>query len=117
MILIAHLNLGPYIKWFLKSLGPFGCQRLLDSWNDKTATAICTFAYTSNESPDIVLFRGRTHGEIVYPRGVIEHLNWYCLFKPNDSYKTFSEMTSDQLKLISHRSRALSELKKYFKTG
>ncbi len=36
---------GPYIKWFLKKLGPEGLHRMLSGFQDKSACAICTFAY------------------------------------------------------------------------
>eukprot|EP00923_Selenidium_pygospionis_P033412 GHVN01058700.1.p1 GENE.GHVN01058700.1~~GHVN01058700.1.p1 ORF type:complete len:137 (+),score=23.30 GHVN01058700.1:360-770(+) len=36
---------GPYIKWFLKNLGPEGLPKLLSSFEDKTATALCIFGY------------------------------------------------------------------------
>lgn len=36
---------GPYIKWFLKSLGPEGLYKLLDGFEDKGGFTLCTVAY------------------------------------------------------------------------
>ena len=37
---------GPYIKWFLKNLGPDGLPRLISDWEDKSAHALCMFGYS-----------------------------------------------------------------------
>ena len=37
---------GPYIKWFLEKLGHDGLNRMLDGFDDRSAWAQCTFAYT-----------------------------------------------------------------------
>ena len=37
---------GPYIKWFLQKMGHEGLNRMLEGFEDKTAYAQCTFAYT-----------------------------------------------------------------------
>ena len=37
---------GPYIKWFLSKLGHEGLNRMLAGFDDKTAYAQCTFAYS-----------------------------------------------------------------------
>ncbi|KAJ3270648.1 hypothetical protein HDV01_007536 [Terramyces sp. JEL0728] len=36
---------GPYVKWFLKSLGPEGLYKLLDGFEDKRGFTLCTVAY------------------------------------------------------------------------
>jgi inosine triphosphate pyrophosphatase len=52
---------GPYIKWFLQKLGHDGLNRLLIGFEDKTANAVCTFAYSTGKSCDeIRLFKGNT---------------------------------------------------------
>ena len=37
---------GVYIKWFLKNLGPDGLPRLISDWEDKSASAVCMFAFS-----------------------------------------------------------------------
>jgi inosine/xanthosine triphosphate pyrophosphatase family protein len=38
---------GPYIKWFLQKLGHDGLNRMLAGFDDKSAYALCVFAYSS----------------------------------------------------------------------
>ena len=67
---MTHSLTGPYIKWFLKNLGPDGLPRLLADFEDKSADAVCIFGYSDGGSgpEDIKLFEGRTAGQIVKPR-------------------------------------------------
>ncbi|OQE23125.1 hypothetical protein PENSTE_c009G10017 [Penicillium steckii] len=50
---------GPYIKYFLESLGNEGLNKLLYSHTDKTAEAVCTFAFTTGPTIDPIVFQGR----------------------------------------------------------
>ncbi len=36
---------GPYIKWFVEYSGEEACCRMLDGFDDRTATICCTFGY------------------------------------------------------------------------
>jgi len=36
---------GPYVKWFLEKVGPEGLYKMLVGFEDKTAYAVCTFAF------------------------------------------------------------------------
>ncbi|CAG8765204.1 10246_t:CDS:2, partial [Acaulospora morrowiae] len=60
---------GPYIKWFLDKLGHDGLNRMLSGFEDKSAYALCTFAYSTGPGTEPLLFEGRTDGKIVPPRG------------------------------------------------
>ncbi|XP_029474836.1 inosine triphosphate pyrophosphatase isoform X2 [Rhinatrema bivittatum] len=52
---------GPYIKWFLGNLKPEGLHRMLAGFEDKSAYALCTFAFsTGNPEDPVQLFRGKT---------------------------------------------------------
>ncbi len=50
---------GPYIKWFLKAVGPEGLYKMLIGFEDKTASAMATFAYCDGESDKVELFKVR----------------------------------------------------------
>lgn len=67
---------GPYIKWFLEKLQPEGLHRLLNGWEDKSARAICTFAYCEGNGAQPKIFQGITEGNIVEPRGSRD-FGWY----------------------------------------
>lgn len=53
---------GPYIKWFLDKLGAEGLHTMLSGFKDKTAQAVCTFAYCEGKPEDpVLLFQGLLH--------------------------------------------------------
>jgi len=47
---------GPYIKWFLKSIGPEGLHKMLKGFDDHSASAVATLAYYDGES-EVELFK------------------------------------------------------------
>ncbi|XP_037090289.1 inosine triphosphate pyrophosphatase-like [Pollicipes pollicipes] len=105
---------GPYIKWFLKTLKPDGLVKMLSAWEDKTAYALCTFAFSpGGESDEVILFEGRTDGIIVSPRGPAD-FGWDPCFQPEGYNQTYAEMEKDVKNTISHRRRALSRLREHF---
>ena len=49
---------GPYIKWFLKSIGPEGLFKMLQGFDDHSAYAMATLAYTDSSSENgVQLFK------------------------------------------------------------
>jgi len=108
---------GPYIKWFLKNLGPDGLPRLIADFEDKTADAVCIFGYSDGGSgvQDVTLFEGRTPGQIVSPKGPRD-FGWDPCFQPQGYNVTYAEMEKSEKNKISHRSKALAKLKDFFQT-
>lgn len=105
---------GPYIKWFLDKLGVEQLPKMLAGWEDKSAQAICTFAYCNGEpNAEVKYFQGRTDGVIVSPRGTRE-FGWDPCFQPNGYDKTYAELPKDVKNQISHRSKALAVMKEDF---
>lgn len=105
---------GPYIKWFLDKLQPEGLHRLLTGWEDKSAVAVCTYAYSPGDGSDeVLLFQGRTDGQIVLPRGPRD-FGWDCCFQPDGYELTYAELPKDIKNTISHRYRALDRLRAHF---
>ncbi|XP_026277910.1 inosine triphosphate pyrophosphatase isoform X4 [Frankliniella occidentalis] len=106
---------GPYIKWFQDTLGAEGLHRMLTGWEDKSAYALCTFGFcaSSDDDCEVLLFRGRTDGIIVSPRGPGD-FGWDPCFQPSGYELTFAEMPKDEKNKISHRSRALAKLREHF---
>jgi len=104
---------GPYIKWFLDKLGPAGLKQMLEGFEDKSGYALCTFAYYDGTGEPI-LFRGKTEGVIVDPRGP-NTFGWDPCFQPTGFNQTYAEMTKDQKNKISHRFKALDALRNHFR--
>lgn len=107
------LPAGPYIKWFLDKLGAEGLHKLLDGWEDKSAQAVCTFAYTDRPDGEVILFQGRTEGDIVAPRGPRD-FGWDPVFQPTGYDQTYAELPKPKKNEISHRYRALAKLAEHF---
>ncbi|KAJ2900190.1 Inosine triphosphate pyrophosphatase [Zalerion maritima] len=99
---------GPYIKWFLTSLGHSGLLSLLAGHADKSAQAVCTFAFSQGPGHKPLLFQGRVHGKIVEARGDGK-FGWDPMFEYQG--KTYAEMDPAEKNKISHRSLALAKLK------
>lgn len=106
---------GPYIKWFLEKLKPEGLTQLLTGWQDKSAQAVCTFAYSSGSGAesDVILFQGITNGTIVEPRGTRD-FGWDCVFQPDGYTQTYAELPKAEKNTISHRYKALEKVREYF---
>lgn len=103
---------GPYIKWFLQKLGHDGLNKMLDGFDDRTAYAQCTFAYTPGPEYEPIVFIGKTPGRIVAARGPPD-FGWDPIFQPDGFEETYAEMDKNVKNTISHRYRALDALRKY----
>ncbi|KAF6815855.1 Ham1 family protein [Colletotrichum sojae] len=104
---------GPYIKWFMQSIGHRGLNNLLAAYDDKSADAVCTFAYSPGPGHEPVLFQGRTRkqGKIVPPRGPPD-FGWDAIFEFDG--QTYAEMDKTAKNKISHRGLALGKLQDWF---
>ncbi|XP_060888072.1 inosine triphosphate pyrophosphatase [Labrus mixtus] len=105
---------GPYIKWFLDKLQPEGLHKLLAGFEDKSAWALCTFAFSAGKDEPVELFRGKTQGKIVDPRGPRD-FGWDPCFQPNGYDKTYAELPKEVKNSISHRYRALAAMSEHFR--
>ncbi|CAG9999956.1 unnamed protein product [Clonostachys byssicola] len=103
---------GPYIKWFLQTLGHEGLNNLLAAYPDKSAEAVATFGYSTGPGHKPILFQGRCPGKIVPARGPTD-FGWDPIFEYEG--KTFAEMDKSEKNKISHRSLALQKLQDWFK--
>ncbi|EFX01172.1 non-canonical purine NTP pyrophosphatase [Grosmannia clavigera kw1407] len=101
---------GPYIKWFMTSLGHDGLNKLLAGHEDKSAQAVCTFALSKGPGHEPMLFQGVTDGKIVPARGPA-NFGWDPIFEYEG--KTYAEMDKEQKNTISHRYKALQKLREY----
>ncbi|KAI8352161.1 inosine triphosphate pyrophosphatase [Choanephora cucurbitarum] len=104
---------GPYIKWFQDGVGHAGLNKMLDGFDDRSAYALCTFAYCEGPDHEPVVFEGRTNGRIVPARGPA-NFGWDAIFQPDGFDQTYAELDKQIKNSISHRSKALDVLKKFF---
>ena len=106
-------DLGPYIKWYLEKIGNEGLFKTLDKFEDKSAYALCTFSFALGPDEEPVTLTGKTMGKIVSPRGPPD-FGWDPIFEPDGYEQTYAEMAKEEKNKISHRYRALEEVKNYF---
>jgi len=105
---------GPYIKWFLKAIHHQGLNNLLAAYPDKSAYALCVFAFCAGPGQPVHVFEGRTEGKIVPARGPADAFGWDPVFEPIEGRgRTYAEMPKEEKNLISHRRRALEKLRKF----
>ncbi|KAI1437259.1 inosine triphosphate pyrophosphatase-like protein [Xylaria sp. CBS 124048] len=105
---------GPYVKWFMKSIGHAGLNNLLAAYEDKSAQAVATFGYCEGPGKEVRLFQGRTDGKIVPARGPT-HFGWDAIFEYEG--ETYAEMAKEKKNSISHRSKALDALQRWMEGG
>ncbi|OJJ48771.1 hypothetical protein ASPZODRAFT_61424 [Penicilliopsis zonata CBS 506.65] len=101
---------GPYIKHFLEALGHEGLNKILDSFDDRGAEAVCTFAFSNGPGSEPMLFQGRTQGKIVMARGP-GNFGWDPIFEYEG--RTYAEMDKAEKNQISHRSKALASFQSW----
>ncbi|WP_419241044.1 non-canonical purine NTP pyrophosphatase [Cardinium endosymbiont of Nabis limbatus] len=105
---------GPYIKTFIQQIGLEGLIRILSDYEDKTAIATSTFAYTEGRNQPVKLFTGTMHGKITKPTSSIPHqANWQSIFQPEGYTTSYAMIEQDQTNKISHRYKALMLLIDY----
>ncbi|MDI1492425.1 MAG: nucleoside triphosphate pyrophosphohydrolase ham1 [Ramalina farinacea] len=104
---------GPYIKWFLQALGHEGLNNLLMAYEDKSAQAVCTFAYCQGPGHEPLIFEGRVTGRIVPARGPT-NFGWDPIFEYEG--ETYAEMDKTKKNRISHRALALDKLKAWLES-
>lgn len=61
---------------------------MLDGFDDRSATAICTFAYCPGPGQEPILFVGETEGAIVQPRGPT-YFGWDPIFEAKGTGQTY----------------------------
>lgn len=74
---------------------------------------MCIIAYMSPDLQEPKLFIGKTPGTIVEPRGSRD-FGWDPVFQPEGYTETYAELAKETKNTISHRFRAIEEMRKYF---
>jgi inosine triphosphate pyrophosphatase len=106
---------GPFIKWFIKDPGIEKICRMLDAFEDRSATAECYYGYFDGN--EVRIFIGLLDGTISkHPRGE-SGFGFDPIFIPENSDKSFAEMTAEEKNSNSHRSRAAAKLKEFLATN
>lgn len=88
---------------------------MLIGFKDKSAYAVCTFAYSSAPGEVPKVFTGTTAGTIVPARSAPDRLifGWDPIFQPDGYDLTYAEMDKATKNAISHRYKALSLVREH----
>ena len=95
---------GPLVKWMLAAIGPEGIARIVSREPSQRATAVCGLLYTDGERE--VTAHGATGGSLVLPPRGENGFGWDPIFRPDESDRTYGEMSATEKDAISHRGRA-----------
>ena len=102
---------GPYIKWFLETVGNEGMYQMCGAFGKFNARAEVLLGYL-DKSGLVTYYSGSISGVIVSHRG--EHgLGWDPIFQPEGSDKTFAELKAEKKSDYSMRRIAFEELAGY----
>lgn len=101
---------GPFIKWFLKSVGLSGLENLAKQGNK--AFAQTDVGFWSSKLSEPVFFRGQLSGQIVSARGT--GFGWDVIFQPDGDNRTLAEMPKDYKNKISHRGLAFQSFRDFY---
>ena len=101
---------GPFIKYFLNTLGTEGTVALLKDKSTKTKVTAVVAIYAGKT---LKIFKGIIYGTLVSKDRGTNGFGFDKVFVPNGHTLTLAEMPNSQKNKISHRARALKKLKKY----
>lgn len=83
----------------------------LEGKNDRSAYFECTICYIDENTTKF--FVGRTYGQITKEEIGDTSFGYDCIFLSDDLHKTFGQSTEEEKDSVSHRGRAVTELKKF----
>ena len=87
---------------------------MIDSFENKSAIAYCNIGVINSIENTPHVIRGECHGKIVNKRAD-NGFGWDPIFLPDNSDKTFSEMSTDDKNKISHRGKAVEKFVEFMK--
>ena len=100
---------GALVKWFEKSVGCEGMLKMLESFDNRQAVAVCLAAVYDGET--MILGEGRVPGTIAREIRGSQGFGWDVIFIPDGETRTYAEMTPEEKNAKSHRRQAFESLK------
>jgi len=100
---------GALVKWFEKSVGCEGMLRMLESFENRQAEALCLAAVYDGKT--MVVGEGRVPGTIAPAMRGSQGFGWDVIFIPDGETRTYAEMSPAEKNSHSHRRQAFESLK------
>ncbi|MCR4324525.1 MAG: non-canonical purine NTP pyrophosphatase [Candidatus Curtissbacteria bacterium] len=101
---------GPFIKFFLETLGTEGVAKLTTG---KKPEATVTAAIAIYDGKNLKIFKSQVSGTITKKDRGVGGFGFDRIFIPNGYKQTYSEMPQELKNKISHRSKALKKVAAY----
>jgi len=101
---------GPFVKFFLETLGTEGTVKLIKG-KDTSTEAICAVGIFDGENLEI--FEGTVNGSLSQKNRGNNGFGFDKVFIPKEYGQTFAQMPPALKNKISHRAKALKKLKNY----
>ncbi len=111
---IKYLNglPGPFIKYFLMSIGTEGTVKLIGGNPSNTTVTAAIAAYDGQK---LKIFKGVVKGTLSKTNKGESGFGFDRIFIPSGYKQTYAQMDSELKNKISHRAKALNKLKKFLK--
>ncbi|HIE15127.1 TPA: XTP/dITP diphosphatase [Candidatus Bathyarchaeota archaeon] len=107
---------GPYSSYVYQTIGKEGILKLLEKVRDRRAYFKSVVAF-SEPGKTVKIFSGIVEGVIVEEPKGSSGFGFDPIFKPlNGDGRTFAEMSVEEKSSLSHRSQALRNFAKWYKT-
>jgi XTP/dITP diphosphohydrolase len=100
---------GALVKWFEKSVGCQGMLKMLESFENRQAEAVCLAAVYDGKT--MVIGEGRVSGTIAPDIRGNQGFGWDVIFVPDGETRTYAEMSAAEKNARSHRRQAFESLK------
>lgn len=108
---------GPYSSYIYKKIGNSGVISLLENSANRRAYFQSVAVFLSSEMDEPSHFIGQVKGEIVKRKRGDKGFGFDPIFKPQNSSKTFAEMSIDEKNRLSHRALAFHKFAKWYTSG
>ncbi len=109
---------GPYAAHAYKTIGNHGILKLMHNILDRRATFRSAIAYCDNLSGAITCFEGDAPGRITLTQRKAKTQTAFGfdpIFQPDESDKTFGEMSLEEKNRFSHRAKAISKFALWYR--
>lgn len=103
---------GALIKWFVERVGEIGMCKMMHEFHNKDAWAKTVVATYDGQ---LKIFIGKVEGKIASAPAGDKGFGWDKIFIPNESSKTFGEMTASEKNKYSMRSLAFKAMMNYYR--
>lgn len=105
---------GPFVKFFMQTLGTEGTAKLVGKTKTDTTVVAAVAIYDGKE---LKIFKGEVLGTLSRENRGTSGFYFDRIFIPKGYKQTYAEMPPSLKNIISHRAKALRKLKKYLSNG